>query len=329
LTSGHNASPSREALLGFYETMLRIRRFEEQMIRFVNEQKMPGSTHTCIGQEAIAAGICGALQQGDQVLTTHRPHGHFIAMGLDIKGVMAELMLKQTGINRGRCGSMHLMDPDHGILGANGVVGGGVPLAVGAAYAAQVRRTGQVIVVFFGDGASSQGGCHEAMNLASLWKLPVIFVCENNGYAEMTPSSSHISVSNIALRAPGYGMAGVHLDGNDVIAVAQAAAAAVGRARSGEGPTLIDCQTFRLRGHFEGDPERYRPTGEKKEWSERDPIRSLATILGSEFAVGTEELEEIDSKVKSSIAQAAKLAEAEPDATGRDILEFVYAGTAS
>jgi TPP-dependent pyruvate/acetoin dehydrogenase alpha subunit len=312
--------------MGLYETMLLIRRFEEQAIRFVNEQKMPGSTHTCIGQEAIAAGICGALQKGDQVLTTHRPHGHFIAMGLDIKAVMAELMLKQTGINRGRCGSMHLIDPDHGILGANGVVGGGVPLAVGAAYAAQVRGTGQVIVTFFGDGASSQGGCHEAMNLASLWKLPVIFVCENNGYAEMTPSSSHISVSNIALRAPGYGIAGVHLDGNDVIAVAQAAEEAVRRARSGEGPTLIDCQTLRMRGHFEGDPERYRPSGQKKEWSEKDPIGRLAAALVERFEVKPSELEEIDSKALAAIANAAKLADAEPAATGRDILEFVYAG---
>jgi len=312
--------------MGLYETMMLIRRFEEQAIRFVNEQKMPGSTHTCIGQEAIAAGICGALKKGDQVLSTHRAHGHFIAMGLDIKAITAELMLKQTGVNRGRCGSMHLIDPDHGILGANGVVGGGVPLAVGAAYAAQVRGTGQVIVTFFGDGASSQGGCHEAMNLASLWKLPVIFVCENNGYAEMTPSSSHISVSNIALRAPGYGIAGVHLDGNDVIAVAQAAEEAVRRARSGEGPTLIDCETLRMRGHFEGDPERYRPTGQKKEWSEKDPIGRLAAALTERFGVERSELEEIDSKATAVIANAAKLADADPDATGRDILEFVYAG---
>lgn len=326
---GHNAAPSREQLIALYRTMLVIRRFEEQAVRFVNEQKMPGSTHTCIGQEAIAAGVCGALRQGDQVLTTHRPHGHFIAMGVDLKAMTAELMLKQTGINRGRCGSMHLVDPDHGILGANGVVGGGVPLAVGAAYAAQVRGSGQVIVAFFGDGASSQGGCHEAMNLASLWKLPVIFVCENNGYAEMTPSTSHISVANIALRAPGYGMAGAHVDGNDVLAVSEAAAEAVRRARAGEGPTLIDCETLRMRGHFEGDPERYRPEGQKSEWQARDPIARLAAVLSKRFDVPADELDSIDRDATDAVVEAARLADADPAANGRDILEFVYAGEAA
>jgi pyruvate dehydrogenase E1 component alpha subunit len=328
LKPGHNAG-SREHLLELYETMSLIRRFEEQAVRLVTEQKMPGSTHTCIGQEAIAAGICGALCQGDQVLTTHRPHGHFIAMGVDIAAMTAELMLKQTGINRGRCGSMHLIDPDHGILGANGVVAGGVPMAVGAAYAAQVLGTGQVIVTFFGDGASSQGGCHEAMNLASLWKLPVVFVCENNGYAEMTPSSSHISVSNIALRAPGYGMAGAQVDGNDVVAVSRTAEEAIARARAGEGPTLIDCTTLRMRGHFEGDPERYRPAGQKKEWSERDPIERLATFLVREFDVPRAELEAIDREALATVAEAARLADAAPAASGEGILDFVYAGEAA
>lgn len=329
MTVGHNIAGSREQLLEFYRTMFLIRRFEEQAVRLVTEQKMPGSTHTCIGQEAIAAGICGALRKGDQVLTTHRPHGHFIAMGVDIAAMTAELMLKQTGINRGRCGSMHLIDPDHGILGANGVVGGGVPMAVGAAYAAQVLGTGQVIVTFFGDGASSQGGCHEAMNLASLWKLPVIFVCENNGYAEMTPSSSHISVANIALRGPGYGMPGVHVDGNDVIAVSEAASEAVRRARDGEGPTLIDCSTLRMRGHFEGDPERYRPAGQKQEWLERDPIGRLGAILSGTFDVSQSVLDKIDEEAKAIIAEATRLADAAPAADGADILDFVYAGEAA
>jgi TPP-dependent pyruvate/acetoin dehydrogenase alpha subunit len=309
--------------------MLLIRRFEEQAVRFVTEQKMPGSTHCCIGQEAVAAGICGALRDGDQVFTTHRPHGHFIAMGVDIPTMMAELMLKQTGMNRGRAGSMHLVDPDHGILGANAIVGGGVPMAVGAAYAAQVLQNDQVIVVFFGEGASSQGGCHEAMNLASLWRLPVVFVCENNGYAEMTPSTTHISVSNIALRGPGYGMPGVHVDGNDVIAVSDAACEAVERARKGDGPTLIDCETTRMRGHFEGDPERYRPEGEKAEWFGRDPIIRLAGVLRDRFDVETSELEGLDREVTDIIAEAARAGDAAPAATGMDIMDFVYAGEAT
>jgi TPP-dependent pyruvate/acetoin dehydrogenase alpha subunit len=306
--------------------MLLIRRFEEQAVRFVTEQKMPGSTHCCIGQEAIAAGVCGALRDGDQLFTTHRPHGHFIAMGIDIPTMTAELMLKQTGMNRGRAGSMHLVDPEHGILGANAIVGGGVPLAVGAAFAAQVLQKRHVIVVFFGDGASSQGACHEAMNLASLWRLPVVFVCENNGYAEMTPSTTHVSVSNIALRAPGYGMPGIHIDGNDVTQVSKAAFEAVERARSGEGPTLIDCETTRMRGHFEGDPERYRPEGEKAEWLSRDPIARLAALLSERFGIPQAELDALDQEAIGVIAQAAAAADAAPAADGLDLIEYVYAG---
>jgi TPP-dependent pyruvate/acetoin dehydrogenase alpha subunit len=322
---GHNTMITGDHGLQLYRTMMIIRRFEEQAVRFVTEQKMPTSTHSSIGQEAVAAGVCSALQSGDQIFTTHRAHGHCLAMGVDLTGFMAELMLKNTGINSGRAGSMHVADPEHGVLGANGIVGGGVPMAVGAAYAAQARQSGQVIVAFFGDGASSQGACHEAMNLASLWKLPVLFVCEHNGYAEMTPSAMHVSASDLSSRAVGYGMPGVQLDGNDVIAVYEAAAEAVTRARSGGGPSFLVCRTYRIRGHFEGDPERYRPTGQKAEWLSRDPIGRLAAVLTEEFKVSQSTIDGIDGEATALVAEAARKGDAAPAATGEGITDYVYA----
>jgi pyruvate dehydrogenase E1 component alpha subunit len=239
--------------------------------------------------------------------------------------MMAELMGKAAGTNRGRGGSMHIADPDLGILGANGIVGGGVPIAVGAAYAARVRESGQVVACFFGDGAANEGGVHEAMNIASLWKLPVVFVCEHNGYAEMTPQRVHSAVVDLARRAAAYDMPGVTVDGNDVLAVLDAAQAAVARARRGEGPTLLECKTFRVRGHFEGDPQRYKPQEEQAAWKARDPLTRFRASLGEPGAPGAEVLAAVDREIEDRLRRAVAFAEAAPLPDPSEVTTDVYA----
>jgi len=315
----------REQWLLMYEQMYRIRTFEEQVNELYLGAKMPGLAHLYIGEEAIAVGVCEALKREDYITSTHRGHGHCIAKGTDLRAMMAELMGKAAGTNRGRGGSMHIADPALGILGANGIVGGGVPIAVGAAWAARTRGSGQVVACFYGDGAANEGGVHEAMNIASLWKLPVVFVCENNRYAEMTPQRVHGSVEDLARRAAGYDMPGVTVDGNDVLAVLAAAEEAAARARRGDGPTLLECKTFRVRGHFEGDPQRYKPADEAAEWKERDPLTRLRAYLAAPGRPGAVALDAIDGEVEDAIRRAVAFADAAPLPDPAEVAMHVYA----
>lgn len=321
------SAASCEQLLRLYERMLVVRRFEEQAYRFVTERKVP-STHSSIGQEATAVGICAALRPDDQILSTHRGHGHCLAKGTSAKGLMAELLGRSCGTNGGRAGSMHLIDPDVGILGANAIVGANIPMALGAAYAAACLKNDRVVVCFFGEGASSEGSCHESMNMAGLWRLPLVFVCENNAYAEHSPASVHVAVKDVASRAQGYGFPGIVVDGNDVQAVYQAAVSAVERARRGDGPTLVECKTYRMRGHFEGDPERYKPAAEKAEWATKDPLTRCRSVLSVQCSVPESEIAKVESAVESLIAEAAAFAEAGALADPLSIESHVYAGGA-
>jgi len=266
-------SISKKKMIELYTTMVKIRLFESKVSELFAANKIPGIVHLYIGEEAVATGVCATLRDTDYITSTHRGHGHLLAKGGDIKRMLAELFGKKTGYCKGKGGSMHIADIDLGILGANGIVGGGPPLAVGAGLAAQYRETDGVSVSFFGDGASNQGTTHEAMNLAACWKLPVIFVNENNMYGLSSCTDKTMCIADVADRAPAFGIPGVVVDGNDVIAVYEVASEAVKRARKGQGPTLIECKTYRHHGHTEGDPgTAYRSKEEVEEWKAKDPI---------------------------------------------------------
>jgi TPP-dependent pyruvate/acetoin dehydrogenase alpha subunit len=311
--------------IALYRTMVTIRRFEEVACQLLVDGKIPATLHASIGQEAVAAGVCQALEPGDLIVSNHRGHGHCIAKGVQLGPMMAELMGKSSGTNRGRGGSMHVADPERGVLGANGIVGGGIPIAVGAGYGCRVRASKQVVVGFYGDGAANEGACHEAMNIASLWKLPVVFVCEHNAYAEMTPQRVHAPVADLAVRAAAYAMPGVTVDGNDVLAVHAAALEAVRRAREDGGPTLLECKTFRQRGHFEGDPQRYKSSDETARWKEKDPLLLLRThLLGSGGAVEGA-LNAIDREIETAIRDAVAFAESAALPDPAEVTAHVYA----
>jgi len=317
--------PSKKKKIEMYTVMLKIREFEERIAGIAAAGKIPGFVHLYVGQEAVAAGVCASLRATDYITSTHRGHGHLIAKGGDIKLMMAELLAKRTGYCKGKGGSMHIADLDLGILGANGIVGGGPPLAAGAALASQVLDRDDVAVSFFGDGASNQGTIHEAMNLAAIWKLPVIFVVENNGYAEFTAQPRHQVIENISDRAPGYGMPGVVVDGNDVIAVYRAAESAVAQARKGNGPAMIECMTFRIHGHFEGDPQDYRPEGEIDTWKKNDPILRFEKELVKSKAATKKEIKEIRKTVIEEFNDAVRFAEQSPDPDLEELYTDVYA----
>ena len=267
---------NREQLLQMYRTMQTIREFELRGTGEVAQRALTGAVHSSAGQEAVPTGICSHLTDKDYISSTHRGHGHCIAKGVDPKRMMAELFGKVTGTNKGKGGSMHIADMSRGMLGANGIVGASVPLSVGAALSATRKGEDNVAVAFFGDGATNQGVVHESMNLAAIWKLPVIFVCENNQYAESTPVEYATAIPNMADRAAAYGMPGVIVDGMDIFAVYDAAGEAIGRARSGQGPTLMECKTYRYYGHTSMDnPQSYRTKEEEEEWWERDPLKQF------------------------------------------------------
>ncbi len=298
-----------------YEQMLTIRSFEEKAIELFEHNLIRGNIHPCIGQEAVSVGVCLALRREDYMLNTHRGHGNCIAKGADLKRMMAELLGRSTGYCKGKGGSMHIADFEGGNLGANGIVGGGLPIAVGAGISIQNRGTDQVVACFFGDGAVNQGTFHESMNLAAIWKLPVIFICENNQYALSTPIQEAISIPKISDRALAYGIPGVTIDGNDVTEVYIQMRKAVERARSGKGPTLLDCVTYRFYGHFTGDPGRgitYRSKEEMEEWLRRCPIKRLREYLFREGLLSEEKEEEIQSHVKKSIEEAVRFAQESP-----------------
>jgi pyruvate dehydrogenase E1 component alpha subunit len=307
-----------------YETMVTIRRFEEQSRREADAGKLRG-IHSSIGQEAVPTGICAQLSDDDFVLGTHRSHHHCIAKGVDIKEMMAELLGKATGTNKGKGGTMHIADIRKGMLGANGVVGSNIPVATGVALSAKVRGTDQVSVVFFGDGASSQGSLHEAMNLASIWKLPVLFVCENNRYAESTPFEYAVAGGSIANRAAGYAMPGVVVDGQSALEMFEVAREAIARARAGEGPTLIEAQTYRYMGHMGADdPLGYRTQEEEDYYKGRDCIKRMEEhLLDAGFATESD-LKTIDERVLVAIGEATKFANDSPFPDPSELTTDVY-----
>lgn len=301
---------SKEQATSFYQTMCNIRCFEEAIEKNFLAGKIPGFVHLYIGEEAIATGVCSALRKTDYIESTHRGHGHCIAKGADINRMMAEIFGKREGLCKGKGGSMHIADFSVGMLGANGVVGGGYNLAVGAAFATKMQGKDNVSVVFFGDGASNRGTFHEAANMAAIWKLPVIFVCEMNCWASTTPYRTTTSVDNISDRAQGYGMPYEIVDGNDVEVVYKAACKAVDRARKGEGPTFIECKTYRIKGHFVGDPEMYRTRAEvKKVFDETDPLKKFREKYSSIGLFTEEELAALMQKAKKTIEDALEYAE--------------------
>jgi pyruvate dehydrogenase E1 component alpha subunit len=314
-----------ETLLSLYRTMVTIRKFETLAGEMFAAGKIPGFIHLSIGQEASSVGVCSVLRPDDYITTTHRGHGHVIAKGADLKKMFAELMGRKTGYCKGKGGSMHIADFSIGILGANGVVAGGFPIAVGVGLSIKLRKTDQVVVCFFGDGASNRGTFHEALNMAAIWKLPILFVCENNCYASTTRTSYACSVVDIASRAKGYNIPGVSVDGNDLLAVREAAADAVGRARRGEGPTLLENKTYRRRGHFEGDPQKYRKQEEVAEWEQKnDPLFRFTSTLKKKKIL-TQELEkEIQEKVEGELREAVQFAEASEFPKPEEALEGMF-----
>lgn len=314
--------------LAMYERMLTIRRFEETAIQLFERGLIRGNVHPCIGQEAVSVGVCAALRRDDYMTSTHRGHGNCLAKGADPKLMAAELLGKTTGYCKGKGGSMHIADFEGGNLGANGIVGGGLPIAVGAGISIQNRGTDQVAVCFFGDGASNQGTFHESLNFAALWKLPVLFVCENNLYALSTPLKEATALPRISDRAMAYGIPGIHVDGNDVLAVYAHAQEAVGRARRGDGPTLLDCATYRFFGHFTGDPGRgvtYRSKEEMEEWLERCPIKKLCRYLTDSGAMNDATAREIAARVEAVTEAAVAFAESSPWPSPEDALQDVFA----
>lgn len=311
--------------IDLYRTMARIRGFETRVEQLFMEKKIPGFVHLYIGEEAIAAGIMANLRTDDYITSTHRGHGHAIAKGAKTDRMMAELFGKKSGYCKGKGGSMHIADFSVGMLGANGIVGGGYTIATGAALSATIRKTDQVAVCFFGDGASNRGTFHEAANLAAVWGLPVIFVNEFNRYASTTPASYGVSVSDIAIRAQGYGMPGVTVDGNDISEVYDAMNDLVARARRGEGPALLECKTYRVKGHFVGDPEKYRTRDEVRSWqSDNDPITRYRTVLAELDAAVADQLGAIDQEAKAEIDAAVAFAEAEDYPAPEEALEDLF-----
>ncbi|MED1801387.1 thiamine pyrophosphate-dependent dehydrogenase E1 component subunit alpha [Brevibacillus porteri] len=316
---------SREKAAWMYQKMLEIRKFEDKVHDLFGQGKIPGFVHLYAGEEAIAVGLCAHLDDSDTITSTHRGHGHCIAKGCDLNGMMAEIYGRVTGLCKGKGGSMHIADLDKGMLGANGIVGGGYPLACGAALTAKYKQTGAVSVCFFGDGANNQGTFHEGINLAAIWKLPAVFVAENNGYGEATPFSYASSCKTIADRAIAYNIPGIRVDGKDVLAVYQAAQEAIERARRGEGPTLIECVTYRNYGHFEGDAQKYKKEEEKKaHLSEIDAIRKFRNDLLSGKLFTVDELDEIEAAVDKAVEEAVAFSENSPYPEPSELLTDVY-----
>jgi len=314
---------SKEQLLALYESMYLIRRFEEMVIELFQAAELPGFLHVAIGQEAIAVGVSAALRDGDFIGSTHRAHGHVLARGSDPTAMMAELMGKVTGYCQGKGGSMHLADIKHGVVGANGVVGAGAPMMTGVALAQKMTGGDKVAVAFYGDGASNQGNVHEAMNLAQLWKLPIIFLLENNRYAESTPYWQQVPVKDLIVRGAAFDMKSISVDGNDVFAVIDAATEAVEFARSGEGPVYVVCETKRLEGHYVGDPEVYRPKGEAKEWRAGDPIKRFHDASSS-LGLNEQDLEEIRARVEQRVQHAVDEGRNAPFPEPEDAMKHVY-----
>ena len=317
---------NQRTMLAMYRTMVTIRQFETMAGEYFAAGQIPGFIHLSIGQEGSSTGVCSCLRPDDYVATTHRGHGHMIAKGADLKRMVAELFGKATGYCKGKGGSMHIADFSIGIIGANGVVAGGLPLICGAGLSIKLRKTDQVAVVFFGDGAANRGPVHEAMNLAAVWKLPVLFVVENNQWASTTPLSASCALEELSRRAAAYSMPGTTVDGNDVLAVREATLAAVARARKGEGPSMIENRTYRIRGHFEGDPQKYRAQAEVLTWQEtNDPVRRFEEDLVRDRILTREKSRAIWDEVKAELDAAIDFAKNSPYPKPEDALRDLFA----
>jgi 2-oxoisovalerate dehydrogenase E1 component len=316
---------SKDVLLKLYQQMVEIRRCEEGLARAHQAGLVIGACHTYVGEEAIATGISAHLRTDDVVLSTHRGHGHALAKGVPPRELFAELFGRGTGVSRGRGGSMHLFSPEIGMLGTSGIVGPSILMATGAGYSFRLLKQDRVSVAYFGDGASNNGAFHEGLNLASIWKLPVLFVCENNQYATEVPFATVAGNSNVAERGAAYGMASFRLDGNDVIAIYEAADAAVRRARAGEGPTLFECVTYRTRAHSEGMRDAgYRTRDEVDTWRAKDPIKRLRERLVDERIASADELDRIDEKVQAIVEEAHEFAKNSPWPDPADAATHIY-----
>lgn len=311
--------------LALYKDMLLIRRFEEKLIDLCRmEGKIPGMMILCTGQEAVAAGACGALEPDDVIISNHRSHGHLIAKGADPKLIMAEIFGKRTGYNRGKSGTLHIAAPEVNALCTSTVVGGGIPIAAGTAFAQQYKQKHNITVCFFGDGAADEGSFHEALNLAALWKLPVIFICENNVYAGAQRLEEHTRVKDIALRAAAYGMTGEVVDGNNAVAVYEAVAGARERCLDGEGPALLECKTYRWRGHGELDHQVYQPKAEIAAWMQRCPVKALENEMLADGLVTRAGLLEMEKEIATAVEEAVRFAEESPWPVPEEALEDVY-----
>ncbi|WP_188603462.1 thiamine pyrophosphate-dependent dehydrogenase E1 component subunit alpha [Vulcanisaeta souniana] len=317
---------SKDKLMWMYETMVKIRLHENKAAELFAQGKIKGFVHLYVGEEAVATGVMAALKPGDVITGTHRSHGHYIAKGGDLKASFAELFGKRTGSNKGKGGSMHIADPSIGMLGANGMVGGGIPHAVGAALAFKLLGKDNVAVAFFGEGGSNQQNFHEAINLAAIWKLPVVFVCENNLYQISLHYSKQQLITSVAERGKAYGIPGVSVDGQDVLAVYETTKEAVDRARRGEGPTLIEARTYRFRGHFEGDPQIYRSKDELEWWmNNKDPIKLFEKYLLERSMATREELDAVWKRVSNEVDEAVKFALDSPYPGPEELYEDVFA----
>jgi pyruvate dehydrogenase E1 component alpha subunit len=322
-----NTRISNETLLDIHQRMVRIRIFEETAGKLMEDGKIPGALHLYVGQEAVAAGVMTHLSDEDWITSTHRGHGHLIAKGGEFDRMFAELYGRATGYCKGKGGSMHISNMELGMLGANGIVGAGPPIAVGAAFSNMFRKTDRVAVSFFGDGASNEGSFHEAANMAGLYRLPIVFVCENNGYGEYTAQANHQAIVDVADRAPGYGMPGVVVDGMDAIAVHEAAGVAIQRARDRGGPTLLECKTYRFYDHVgvRGMGLKYRSDEELAQWKQRDPIKLMETQLEEMDILSADAANAIHVEITEQVRSGVEFAESSPNPDPEALLEDVYA----
>ena len=315
---------NKEKHAGFYEAMLRIRRFEETAIDVFSQGKIPGFIHSYIGEEAIAVGVCGALEPTDYITGTHRGHGHCLAKGMRMDRMFAELYGKATGYNKGKGGSMHISDFGCGLLGCNGIVAGGIGLATGAAWGSQYKEDGRVVACFFGDGASNRGSFHEAVNMGAIWSLPIVYVLEANGWGISFSTKDAINLTDLSERARAYGIPGVGVDGYDVLAVHEAAEAAVARARRGEGPTLLVCYAPRMRGHEEGDPQTYRPKEAIEKAKKNDPLARYRSWLLDNEVVEKTWLKDVEDGVEAEVETALKFADESPYPAPEEALDDLF-----
>jgi TPP-dependent pyruvate/acetoin dehydrogenase alpha subunit len=316
---------AKEQLLVFYREMQRIRQFEEAAIVLWDANMIKGSIHPYLGQEAIASAVCQQLKNDDYIVSTHRGHGHCLAKGADPGAMMGELLGKTTGCCKGRGGSMHIADVSTRNLGANGIVAGGLGLGVGAALTSKLKNMGYVVVAFFGEGATGEGMFHEALNMAAIWKLPVVFICENNRYSVSTCCDYSVPVKKVSDRAKAYGMPGVTIDGNEIRTVYETAGKYIEKARNGEGPAFIECITYRWEGHYHGEPQVYRTKEEIEEWKRECPILRFEQVLKEEYKVSAEELDEIKQAAVKEMEDAVRFAKESPDPVPETVFDYVYA----